>query len=99
MKRLLALGLMLALALLVAPVAAEAHTVGKVYRIGFLRRTSPEPAGIEAFRQGLRDLGYVEGQNLMIEHRWAAASQSRLPALVGITLLGLIVLAIVGLAD
>jgi putative ABC transport system substrate-binding protein len=57
--------------LLAAPLAAEAQPAGKVYRIGYL---SPRP-GIEpqeeAFRQGLRELGYVEGQNLVIEWRFA----------------------------
>ncbi len=51
----------LALGLLLAPLAAEAQPTGKVYRIGFLW-DSPAvfPDAIEAFRQGLRDLGYVE---------------------------------------
>jgi len=40
-----------------------------VARIGYLRRTSREPADIEALRLGLRELGYVEGQNLVIDER------------------------------
>lgn len=58
--------------LLGQPVAAEAQSPGKVYRIGFLW-DSPAvfPDAIEAFRQGLRDLGYVEGRNVTIEFRWA----------------------------
>ena len=52
----------LALSLLAAPLAAEAQPAGKVWRIGFLGYSSvsiPEP-----FREGLRELGYVEGQNM-----------------------------------
>jgi putative ABC transport system substrate-binding protein len=69
------------LGLLAAPLAADTQTVGKVYRIGFLRRTSPEPAAIEAFRQGLRELGYVEGQNIVIEQRYARGVHERLSGL------------------
>jgi putative ABC transport system substrate-binding protein len=45
--------------------------------IGFLGITSPSPnaANVAAFRQGLSEIGYVEGQNLAIEYRWAEASQ------------------------
>jgi putative tryptophan/tyrosine transport system substrate-binding protein len=68
-------------ALVAAPLAAETQTEGKVYRIGFLRRTSPEPADFEAFRQGLRELGYVEGQNVVIEQRYAHGAHERLPGL------------------
>jgi putative ABC transport system substrate-binding protein len=58
-------------AFLAAPLAAEAQQAGKVYRIGVLD-TSPlarNAANLDAFRQGLRDLGYVEGQNFVIEYR------------------------------
>ena len=57
--------------LLAAPLAAEAQQAGKVYRIGMLERTSPgtNAANLEAFRRGLRELGYVEGKNLVIEYR------------------------------
>jgi putative tryptophan/tyrosine transport system substrate-binding protein len=78
MKRLLAFGLLLPLALLAAPLAAEAQPARKVYRIGFLRRTAPEPAGLEAFREALRELGYVEGQNVVIEQRYAYGAHERL---------------------
>jgi ABC-type uncharacterized transport system substrate-binding protein len=67
--------------LLAAPLVADAQTVGRVYRIGFLRRTSPEPADFEAFRQGLRELGYVEGQNVVIEQRYAHGAHERLSGL------------------
>jgi hypothetical protein len=55
---------------------------GKVYRIAFLGSTSPSgyASQMEAFRAGLRDLGYVEGQNLLIEYRWAQGN-NQLPQL------------------
>jgi putative tryptophan/tyrosine transport system substrate-binding protein len=63
----------LALSLLGAPLAAEAQPATHVYRIGRLSSGNP-PAGpdpnLEAFRQGLRDLGYAEGQNLVLEVRY-----------------------------
>jgi len=69
--------------LLAAPLAAEAQQVGKVYRIGFLGLSSPAgyAANLQAFRQGLRDLGYHEGKNISIEYRWAEERNERLPAL------------------
>ena len=69
--------------LLTAPLAVEAQRAGKVYRIGFLSGSSAVAgkAGVEQFRQGLRELGYVEGQNIMIEFRWAESQQDRLPQL------------------
>jgi ABC-type uncharacterized transport system substrate-binding protein len=70
---------LLALALLAAPLAAEAQPAGKVYRIGFLRSGPAPETFIEGFRQGLRELGYVEGQNVTIEYG-VAASADQLPA-------------------
>ena len=71
----------LALAILVAPLVSDAQQATKVHRIGVLRPGSapagPDPA-LEDFRQGLRDLGYVEGQNLHIEYRYADGSDVRL---------------------
>ena len=65
------------------PLAAEAQPAGKVYRIAFLGSTSPSgyASQMEAFRGGLRDLGYVESQNLVIEFRWAQGKNERLPEL------------------
>jgi putative ABC transport system substrate-binding protein len=69
----------LLLSLLVVPLAAAAPPAGKVWRIGYLVAGFGEVD--EAFRQGLRDLGYVEGQNITIEYRHADNQCDRLPAL------------------
>src|SRR5215470_4103536 len=68
--------------LLAAPLAAEAQQAGKVARIGLLSlNLVPNRHLGEAFRQGLRDLGYVEGRNVVIEYRDAEGKPERLPAL------------------
>jgi hypothetical protein len=76
-RRTIALLITLTLAILVAPLAAEAQPTGKVYQIGRLitgvPSVGPDPP-LEAFQQGLRDLGYVEGQNLVMEQRYAQSS-------------------------
>jgi ABC-type uncharacterized transport system substrate-binding protein len=68
---------------LAAPVAAAAQPAGKAYRIGVLSPGSVEgsSAEIAALRQGLRELGYVEGQNIRVEWHFAAGRHERLPAL------------------
>src|SRR3972149_5334048 len=72
----------LALCLLLTPLAADAQQAGKVPRIGFLFYGSPGPSPeLDAFRQGLRELGYIEGQNITIEYRFASGRGERLPAL------------------
>jgi putative ABC transport system substrate-binding protein len=74
--------MILALGGLFGPIAAEAQQATKVPRIGYLtvdRAASPHL--IEAFRQGLRDLGYVEGRNVEIEYRDAEGRPERLPGL------------------
>ena len=79
-----ALTVVLALALLASPLAAEAQQAAKVARIGYLATAPAEAASPhlrEAFRQGLRDLGYVEGRNLVIEYRDTEGKLERLPAL------------------
>ena len=68
--------LTLVLSLLVVPLAADAPPAGNVHRIGWLHYGSPpsRPGGSRiggAFRQGLHELGWVEGQNLVIEERFA----------------------------
>jgi putative ABC transport system substrate-binding protein len=71
-----------AVALLVAPLAAETQQANKVARIGYLgTRRGVSPHLPEAFRQGLRDLGYVEGRNVVIEYRNNEGKNERLPAL------------------
>ena len=57
------------LGLFAAPLVAEAQQAGKVYRIGFLRAGEPPKFWVDEFREGLRELGYVEGQNVVIEFR------------------------------
>jgi putative tryptophan/tyrosine transport system substrate-binding protein len=61
----------------------EAQQEAKIPRIGFLFGASPSAnsARIEAFRQGLRELGYVEGKNIVVEDRYADGKTDRLPAL------------------
>jgi ABC-type uncharacterized transport system substrate-binding protein len=56
------------LAMMATPIAALAQQPGKIRRIGFLRVGPPPPAFIEGFRQGLRELGYLEGQHFVIEY-------------------------------
>ena len=70
-----------AVLLLAGAVAAEAQPV---YRVGFVSpiKAVPEPVQLRAFRQGLRELGYVEGTNLIIEARFAEGKNERLPELV-----------------
>ena len=77
----------LVLGILVALLAAEAQQPTKVHRIGSLiagfppsEPHSPDPT-VEDFRQGLRDLAYVEGQNLVIEYRYAEGRAEQLPDL------------------
>jgi hypothetical protein len=66
----LAFSITLVLGGLFSPVAAEAQQAAKVPRIGFLvGNLAPNPHLREAFPQGLRDLGYVEGRNVVIEPR------------------------------
>jgi putative ABC transport system substrate-binding protein len=63
--------------------SSEAQEPAKVFRLGYLSAgfSSPKPARTEAFRQGLRDLGYIEGQTIFIEYRYAEGKIGRLPAL------------------
>jgi putative ABC transport system substrate-binding protein len=74
---------LLATVLLTTAPPAEAQQPKKVPRIGLLIATthSAQLTRIEAFRQGLRELGYIEGQNITIEYRYAEGKLDRLPAL------------------
>jgi len=79
-------GLALLLGLLAygaVPLAAEAQQAGKVYRIGYLSTPTRESVEnvLQAFLRRLRELGWIEGQNLIIEYRWAEGDVERLPAL------------------
>ena len=69
--------------LLAAPLGARAQQVGKVYHIGILEPipAAQNAANLNALRKGLRDLGYVEGRNLVIEYRSADGSAERFPDL------------------
>jgi putative tryptophan/tyrosine transport system substrate-binding protein len=77
------LRLLLALGLFVAPFATDAQPPAKVPRIGFLLFSRPDApqtqAAAEAFRQGLREHGWVEGQNLAIELKTAQALGLTIP--------------------
>ena len=63
--------------------AAQAQQPAKIPRIGFLVAVSPSAAAArtEAYRQGLRELGYLEGKNIIIDYRYAEGNLDRLPAL------------------
>ena len=78
-----ALGTVLALGLLAAPPVGEGQPARKVYRIGLLINSSASVYAkrTEALRQGLRDLGYGEGTNIVLEYRWSEGKQDRLPEL------------------
>jgi putative ABC transport system substrate-binding protein len=67
--------------LIAMPAAVRAQQADKIRRIGYLSLQSGLTPTTEAFLQGLRELGYVEGRNLIIEYRWAAGRQERLPEL------------------
>ncbi len=78
------LSLAAVLSMLAAPLSVDAQPAGKVYRIGYLSTgsaTSTYLRPLEAFRQGLRELGWVEGQNIVIEYRYAEGRPDRLPGL------------------
>ena len=67
--------------LLTAPLAAEAQQAGKVYRIGFLRAGQPPDGYLDGFQQGLRERGYIYGQNVVVELRTTDGSVDQLPQL------------------
>src|SRR5207245_1578134 len=65
--------------LCVAPLAAVAQPPGKVYRIGFLSTAPPPAHAWEALLDGLRERGYIEGQNLVFERRFSEGKAERFP--------------------
>jgi putative tryptophan/tyrosine transport system substrate-binding protein len=81
--RRIGLAVVLAVSLVLEPLAAEAQASEKVYRIGVLETIPPAPnaPNLDAFRQGLRELGYVEGQTFVIEYRSADGRPERFPGL------------------
>jgi putative ABC transport system substrate-binding protein len=84
MKKAVLLRILVVVVLLAVGVNAQAQQPTKIPRIAFLTNNSPStfPAGDEAFRRGLRELGYVEGKNIVIEWRYGDGKPDRLPALV-----------------
>jgi putative tryptophan/tyrosine transport system substrate-binding protein len=80
--RRIGLAVALVLGLTFSSLAVEAQQAGKVYRIGMLERTSPamNTANLDGFRRGLREFGYVEGRNVIIEYRSADGRDERFPA-------------------
>jgi putative ABC transport system substrate-binding protein len=78
--RRIGLAVVLALSLTLVPLATGAQPASKVPRIGYLSPTTA-PTFEDAFRQGLRELGYVEDRNIAIEYRWAEGKYERLPQL------------------
>jgi putative tryptophan/tyrosine transport system substrate-binding protein len=87
-QKLVGRGIVVCALLLTLSFLAEAQQTGKVRRIGFLSRDlhpadsrAPLPHNLEAFRQGLRELGYIEEKNIIIEYRYGDGRIERLPAL------------------
>jgi putative ABC transport system substrate-binding protein len=78
---LIGLAVVLAVGFTLSPLTAEAQQTGKIARIAFLSTTSsPDSPTTAAFRQGLQELGYVEGQNIIIEWRWGGGRTEEFPA-------------------
>ena len=71
----------LALVLFATSLAADAQQAARIPRVAWLRPGSAPDPMLEAFRQGLRDLDYIEGKNIAIEPRWAEGKSDRLPPL------------------
>ena len=76
---------LVAVVLVALGVIAEAQQPTKIPRIGYLSgaaRIRPILVRIEAFRRGVRDLGYIEGKNILVEYRYAEGKLDRIPSLV-----------------
>jgi putative tryptophan/tyrosine transport system substrate-binding protein len=85
MKRVAVPSILVAVVLLAVAVIAEAQQPKKVPKIGYLTGASPsfEAHRLVGFRQGLRDLSYIEGENILVEYRYAEGNLDRIPGLVG----------------
>jgi putative ABC transport system substrate-binding protein len=82
--RLIGLAVVLTVGLVLAPLAAEAQSAGNARRIGYLGPPPSTGGLLEAFQQGLRELGYIEGRNIIIEYRYTGSGRdmdTRLPLL------------------
>jgi putative ABC transport system substrate-binding protein len=73
--------ILIALALLAVAVIAEAQQPAKIHRVGILFIGSRSQPHLEAFKQGLRDRGYTEGKDIILEYRYAEGKYDRLPGL------------------
>jgi ABC-type uncharacterized transport system substrate-binding protein len=80
--RLIGLAVVLAVGLVLAPIAGEAQQA-KIYRVGILNQGSPPAPGSQPgpFARALRDLGYIEGRNIVIDRRWAEGLNERYSSL------------------
>jgi putative tryptophan/tyrosine transport system substrate-binding protein len=101
MKKAAVPSILVAVVLLALGVIAEAQQPKKVPRIGYLSNNDPatESARSEAFRAGLRELGYIEGQNIASEYRYAEGKADRLPALAAELVRLKVDIIVVGAAD
>ncbi len=82
--RRIGLAVVLAVGLALAPLVAEAQPPAKLYRLGYLfegGQSNPVSPPVRAFEETLRELGYVEGRNLVIDRRYAEFKYDRLPGL------------------
>jgi putative tryptophan/tyrosine transport system substrate-binding protein len=82
--RRIGLAVVLAVSLTLAPLAVWAQQPGKVYHVGILGEAASDPSEArlwQAFRAGLRERGWIEGKNILIESRWAEGNSARLPEL------------------
>jgi len=82
-RQLGSLALLVLLSSILAPLAVDAQQLEKLYRIGMLERTSTavNAANLDGFRQGLRELGYIEGKTFVIEYRSSDGRDERYPRL------------------